>query len=364
MPTYIRYAEDFTGTNPDNLVSLEPHSLNNHPLRVAVTDHGPFFTESIAIYDAANNSPLTKGVDYTFPTISQELSLRTGKEIADAVLIRNQAVSSQIMITYQCVGGDFQNNVSNVVNMFEAFLNDNRLVDWVDGVKGKPGQFPPSPHPAWLADIYGFEPLVFELERIKQALELGNSAFFDALADWMMANIATEQEIDMGLPLKKFMSLERHLYALDKFNYNTITITPKVTTIRNGGSRWFTVKATNVPDNITYYWSIEHIDTDNDDFQALTGMVQLINGEGQFMIQAKRQLEPEDNETFRIFIRKNGPMGFKMAQTGILTLRNHDGSSSDKLIDAYTQCCLPRPGKRLTAKTNSVWRAYRHASQH
>lgn len=363
MPTeYIRYAEDLTGTNPDNLVSGEPHALSARPVRVVVTNHGPFFTESVAVYDGVSQLPLIKGTDYTFPTISQELSLRSGKEVADAILITNTSVASSVLVTYQCVGGLFQNNVSNVVGMFEDFLNDNRLIDWVEGVYGKPAEYPPGPHPHWLADIFGFEPLVFQLERIKQAIELGNSAFFEEFAQWLMRNIATEQEIDMGLPLKKFMSLERHIYALDKFNYNGIWITPKVTVIGNGSSRWFEVKANNVPDNITYYWTIEHITTTIDDFPILSGLVHLVNGLGTFRVQSTRTIEEEDNETFRVALRKNGPMGFIMAQTGILTLRRHANLNQDTILDAYINCCLPRPGKRLTAKTNSIWRSLKNAA--
>ena len=93
MPTYYRYPEDLTGVNPDNLVVGEVVVLNDRPIRVAVPKYAPFFTKSLVVVDELTQRVLIKGADYTVPIINQEASLRTGEEIADAVLIENKDVS-------------------------------------------------------------------------------------------------------------------------------------------------------------------------------------------------------------------------------------------------------------------------------
>ena len=124
MSAYYRYPEDPTGVNPDNLVSGEIHQLSNRPIRVAVPKYAPFFTDSLIVYDGLTQQPLVRGQDYKIPTISREATLRFGKEIADAILIENSNVSDEIRITYQVLGGVHQNNIDNIVNIYEQFVND------------------------------------------------------------------------------------------------------------------------------------------------------------------------------------------------------------------------------------------------
>lgn len=196
MP-YYRYAEDLTGVNPDNLVVGEVITLTNNPIRVAISKYAPFYVDSLVLYDNVNQRPLTKGVDYRVPMIVREATLQTGMEVADCVLIENSAVSSSIRFTAQVLGGDWQNNISNIAAIYESFLNDNRSVDWSTGIYGKPDGFPPSAHPTWLADIFGFGPFVAELERIAKAIELTNTPAFEALVDWFRTqNAAFQTQID------------------------------------------------------------------------------------------------------------------------------------------------------------------------
>lgn len=356
MPVYQRYPEDPTGVNPDNFISGEVHTLSDRPIRVIVPRYAPFFVKSVIIYDGLTMQPLIKGSDYRIPTISQELSLKYGEAIADAILIENPSVSSDVRISYQAVGGDYQNNIDNIVNIYEALMNDVRLVDWETGVYGKPAQYPPTLHPHWLSDISGFEPLVFEMERIAQAIMLGNTPAFDMILAAIRAMAVSEAEIDLGAPVAKFMTQERLLYALDKYNYNSMTITPVSAKLLNGRSQWFEVKCTNVPDQVTYYWTIAHEGTDQADFEANSGLVTLVNGVGRFMVQSVKDRHAEDEEYFRVQVRRSGILGLVMATSRVMTLLAHRAIGDSGILEALRISCMNSPRLGMTAKTHGIQR--------
>lgn len=359
MSVYIRYALDPTGVNPDNFVSGELHTLNDLPVRVIVPRYGPFFTEGLVVYDHLSQRALIKGADYRIPVISQEATLRHGKEIADAILIENQAVASQVRISYQTLGGDYQNNISNIVAIYEAVINDSRNIDWATGVYGKPNAYPPGPHPHWLSDIYGFEPLTFQLERIAQAILLGNAPGFEMIFQSLKNASATKQEIEEGQPLPKWITLETLIHALDKYNFNTITITPNQATIRNAESVWYDVAATNIPESQNWYWTILHQTTTPADFVMNSGILNMQRGKGRFMIQSARNLQKEDNEIFRIQIRRNSTTGMVLMTSPPMTMQRHTAFAQDSLLPAFVNPIIATPRLRRTAKVYaanmSIW---------
>ena len=99
-----RYELDTTGQNRSNLVEGEIHTLSSRDLRAAAPRHGPYFKESMIVYDNVKNTPLKLNVDYVCTELMKEATLRIGKEICCIVLIINKEVSSQIRLTYQAVG--------------------------------------------------------------------------------------------------------------------------------------------------------------------------------------------------------------------------------------------------------------------
>ncbi len=362
MTVYRRYAEDPTGSNPDNLVSEERISLNDRVIRVAVPKYGPFFTESLVVYDGLTQRRLEKGLDYRVPTIARDATLKFGLEVADALLIENTDVASQIIVTYQAVGGLFQNNIDNLANMYEAWLNDDRKIDWLTGIMGKPSEYPPSPHPHWLTEVFGFETMNYHLERIAQAIQLGDSPAFQALLDALESRFASYQEMDIGKPVKKIVTLERLLDVVDKYNFNTVTMKPSASLIPNGGTIWWDVAATNVPDQVTWYWTIQHIGTDHADFVANSGVLPMSNGTGRFMIQATRTFDREEAETFRVQLRRNGPDGQVIATSRLMTSAAHLARYFDRILDALKVQRIHTPQLRLTPKTYSVARSYANAT--
>lgn len=331
-----RYAEDPTGLNPDNLVSGEIHVLSDRPVRAVVPKYGMFFTKSLRLYDHGTMMPLVKGQDYTVPVINQEASLRFAEEIADVILITNTDVSSKVILTYQVLGGPYQNNISNIVEIYETWLNDKRGVDWISGVFGKPAEYPVGLHPHHLEDLFGFESVNFMLERIAQAITMGNTAAFDDLIGSLNRREVAESEIDISEPVSKFMTLRRLMYALDKFNFNTITLTPDRYLTRRDIDLGFEMKATNMPSDPQLYWTIEHITTDNTDFLITSGTVKPLNGVARFSVKGKAATQPIENRKFRIHVRKDSPTGYILVSSYPIELRGRVAQRMRTLFDTMT----------------------------
>lgn len=369
MPdVYQRYPLDTTGTNPDNFISAEEHQLENLQFRFVIPKHGPFYSESVVVMDAVTNQPLIKTSDdivgqYTIPVISQEATLKMGLEVADAILITDRTVASRVYVSYQTVGGYFQKNTDNIVNIFNAYLNDNRRVDWVTGLYGKPTEFPPSTHAHSLMDVFGFETMTFMLERINQAILLGNTPAFQMILDAIMDLRATREDVDNGIITDKIVSLEVLQHATQRYNFNNITLTPMEAFCGNGGVTTIRVRTTDAPTRDRLYWTIEHVTTRDEDFVLSSGSFEVYRNEGTFQIQTALNLYPEGDDRFRIQLRRGGPDRYVVMTSYEFTIPAHTSLYRDRILDAYRVPTLSTPRLAKTALTNSVNRGVWHAKQ-
>lgn len=189
-PSIVRFDYDSTGVNPDNLVSNEIHALTDHFVRAFSPTYGPFFADSVVLFDNANDRQLVRGVDYSITELNQDITLRLGKEVSSVILVLNASVSNAVRMTYQVVGGLYQNQADAIANMYQALLQDNRPIEWAN-VLGKPLSFPPTLHLHNLQDVYGFEPVVNAIERIRSAIILSDVPAFEALVDWVVSQVST-----------------------------------------------------------------------------------------------------------------------------------------------------------------------------
>lgn len=208
-PLILKYPFDYTGVDPNNLVTGEPHEMVRRKVRAVATNHGPFFTQGLKVYDALNPSkPLQPGSpedggQYVAAELYAEASKRTGKEVCAIIVITDQNVSDNIVIDYQVVGGEFSSSVSVIAELIKTLDLDDRPVKWAD-VLGKPNAFTPAHHLHDLGDIYGFEYVVDALERVRQAILMGDVASHDEIYRYidhyfneLDAKIAaTQQQLD------------------------------------------------------------------------------------------------------------------------------------------------------------------------
>ena len=347
----FRYPLDPSGINPDNAVVGEVHELHIRQIRAVAPTHGPFFTQGLVVYDHATNRLLIRGTDYQCVELLQEATVKYGKEIAQLILILDQTVSNEVRISYQVLGGLYQNNAEGIVNMYETAMLDQRPVDWVN-VLNKPYNYPPTLHNHLIQDVYGFEYLVVALERIRNAIILSDVPAFEALIAWVKGrtlDTASFADVDSGLPVDKVVTLEKLIYAMDKFNFNSITVTPDKNQVKIGGNVAFKVDVTNMPDNAPLFWTIEHINTVDNDFNSLSGNISIACLSGQFNVSIAGFTEEEAAEQFRVVIRKNSVDGPVLTKSCIITIKafsifDVEEAQHANSIEAYiNSCCLYNP---------------------
>lgn len=324
-----RYPLDPTGVNPDNAVIGEEHSLTVGSMyRALAPKYGPYFTDSLVIFDKATNQRLVRNTHYSCVELLQEATLKYGKEINQLILITDQNVSNTVSVDYQSLGGNYIYDASAIVNMYETAMNDQRDVDWAN-VNNKPFEFTPTLHNHLLRDVYGWEYMVIALERIRNAIVLSDVPEFEALIEWVKQRVkssATLADIDAGLPVDKFMTYEGFLYALDKHNFNTYNLEPNKTTIQQGTSVSFVLTSTNVPTGSVFYWTLEHINTDDTKFGGTSGIVNITNNRATFSVPVapidRLHIVPEGQ--FRVVVRRNGINGPIQVKSQVLTLPAFD----------------------------------------
>lgn len=343
MDQPYKYAEDITGQNPDNLVSGEEIALSQKAVRVAKFRYGPVFVDSIRLFDKATMQPLTKDEHYRIPWISHELSLKCAQEIAHSVLITDPSVSGELIASYQAFGGSSMPLSQEIMDAYEILLNDNRSVDWTTGVFGKPNAYPPSAHPTFFGDIFGWNALAFQFERLSQAITLGNTPAFEQILKAYISHAASIEQMETGEDLDKLVSLRGLLHIKDKYHFNTMKIAADTYRLRDGGSLWVDIEANFAKHGQIYYWRVEPITASLNDFVTRHGMVRLNHGKARFFVQLARNEEAEENETFEVSVRLGSPDGVEVIRTDTITIRRHGLRSEVTILDAMQSPCLLRP---------------------
>ena len=321
MPNPIfRYPLDLTGVNSNNLVVNELHNLPALSKRAVLPVYAPYFSESLMVRDQANASVLIRGTHYECLQLVEEASIKTGKEICEVILILDPAVSNQVSITYQTIGGLYQRTSDAIVDMYNTVINDNRPVDWVN-VLNKPVAYPPSLHNHLFRDVVGFEPLIVELERVKNAITLSNVPAIEAIIDWYSKRAVKE----------------------------VIMIKPSRFTLSRGSSITVNLEAVNMEAPYDYYWTVEHINTINDDFVATSGLVNLKTGFNSFNLLTRIPLLDQVENEFKINIRRSSVTGPIIFTSGVITLRKF--KVVDYLDLLFYPKCIYSPGLEISPET-------------
>ncbi len=203
LQTPYRYPLDPTGVDPSNLVVDELHTLPNLTVRCLAPTYGGFYTEGVIVRDYISGRELVYDVDYKFGEILELPSDRYCKEICAYIVIYNTQVS-KITITYQALGGNYSYSMESIVEMLNSLDLGNRPVEW-GLIVGKPIDFPPTSHMHPSSDIYGMEYVVHSLERVRQAIMMGDVASHDEIYAYIDR---TGVEFDA-----KILVLRNELYA-------------------------------------------------------------------------------------------------------------------------------------------------------
>lgn len=321
MTTYsaINLELDVSGQNPDNLILDEPHSLSSRPTRSIAPDHGAFFADSFVLRSGSSIWGV-RGQDYQIVELHQEATLRFGREICSVVLVLNQSVPSDVTISYQALGGPYANNDKSIANLYQSVINDNRPIDW-GNVFDKPSEFTPTIHRHLLDDVYGFEPIVDYLERIKRAITLGQTDVVLSVIDRTLSNFGCK-ELPKVLPSTKMVQYDALLYFLSRRKIlNDIWVESTCCEWRKGTEGAIRVDTSGYPVGTTLYWEFYSPDgpvalfaSKNKAFVTTGGIMEIriyvpaetYTANTNLYIGIKEDLSDEDYKavTYRITIRE------------------------------------------------------------
>lgn len=243
---------DLTGTNINNRTIDEPHSLSDRPTRSIAPKKGPFFGNSLVVKD--NGVTLTRGVDYQLVELHQEATLKSGKEVCSVILIINKNVSRNVTISYQAIGGYYTYSDEPISRLYESVISDNRPIDWSTGVFNKPTEFNPKIHRHLLDDIYGFEPIVDYLERIKRAITLGQTSIVLEIVNSLLSKFKCG-ELPKALPSNKLIQYDALLYFLSRRKIlNNIWVDKTACTWVKGQTGFIEIDTSGYPIGTNLYW--------------------------------------------------------------------------------------------------------------
>lgn len=205
VPPIIQYPLDLDGTSPTNKIVGERRDITTNNARVFVPKAGPFYTNSFTIINVETGLALKPVDDYVLAQPFSQAALRSGKDVQCAVVLKTQAPIS-VEMSYQVVGGEYSWNLSALADLIEQLDLDERPIKWGD-IIGRPTAYPPAPHIHDIGDTYGWEYVVWQLERITNAIMVGDEASHDELRqqmqmirDQLQLNIdAVDDKIDAHL---------------------------------------------------------------------------------------------------------------------------------------------------------------------
>ncbi len=247
----IRLELDPTGLNINNRIKDEPHVLSDRPTRSIAPNYGAFFATSLVVKDGTYE--LVRGQDYQIVELHQEATLTYGKEISTVILVINSNISTNVTIDYQALGGHYARSDESIARLYQTVISDNRPVDWTN-VFNKPTEFTPTIHRHLLDDVYGFEPIVDYLERIKRAITLGQTQVVMEIVNGLMSTFDRSQ-LAQVIPTTNAIQHDALLYVLSRNGVlSDISVDVDQDQFIKGQVARFFVNTSAYPEGTTFYW--------------------------------------------------------------------------------------------------------------
>jgi len=179
LPKIVQYPLDLSATSPTNTIVGEERDILTNSARAFVPAGGSFYAETFKIINADTGETLRPVDDYLLAQPHAQAALRSGRDVQSVVLLKVQA-PIRVSYDYQVVGGEYSWNLDALIELINELNLDERPVKW-GSIVGRPLSYPPAPHIHDIGDTYGWEFVVWELERIAQAILVGDEASHDEL---------------------------------------------------------------------------------------------------------------------------------------------------------------------------------------
>lgn len=193
MPTRkVLLKEDRTGLDPDNFIQNENKDIGVGRNRLLVTQYGAFFTESFVLFDMDDN--IIDRAKYGFYEMYQEATRNSGKEVCNAVIVKDETVPQLVKFSYHAYGGKFSANAELLVEWVDEKLATTvDPITWDDLVE-KPKEFEPAFHHHLWKEVYSFDHIRTPLKNIENAIRLDTTFFFDSLIAQIKQKLKEAQE--------------------------------------------------------------------------------------------------------------------------------------------------------------------------
>lgn len=178
----VRYEFDKSGRNPNNLVSNEQHTTTQRIRKIIVPHYGHFYNDSVILTDLTSGQEVPRS-DYFFEDPSEVIALKTGLAASMVIVVTNSQLGNRFAVTYQAVGGEYTGaNVNLLKQKLDNLSHDNRPVEW-ENIRNKPTTFNPADHRHPIYQTFGYESLIYIIERYIRAVLVGDEASHDVIWD-------------------------------------------------------------------------------------------------------------------------------------------------------------------------------------
>lgn len=164
-----RYPLDLTGKSSTNLVVGETHTLDiDTDDRLIVPRYTAYFDESLIVKQ--NGNPLVLNKDYAYSLFWQEATHRLGLGVSLAIEIINKDLFGELELSYQVVGGEYQDDREAVLSTLSRFTTTSKRKTYWEDVQNIPEAFVPTRHLHHVDDIYGMGDVCAILNEILNAI--------------------------------------------------------------------------------------------------------------------------------------------------------------------------------------------------
>lgn len=174
----MQFELDTTGISPSNRIIEEVHNVSPP---TQLTDANffiprvtPFFEERLEV--KLGNRVLVKNVDYILVLYYEAASAHFTRELYAGIMMVNRAFTGTVKVSYQVLGGEFQNND---YGLLERAVRNQGKIRWVnyDTLINLPSGFPPAYHTHDIeTDLVNMGSVVTAVEKIAIALGTGNGS--------------------------------------------------------------------------------------------------------------------------------------------------------------------------------------------
>lgn len=167
------YPEDLNGTNPANLITNEPQTLQSpgpYDFYFIIPKAAPFFVDSLRVVNAATGQPYVEGTDYQIGHQFVEAMASIGRPIAGSIRFMRPTIVGQVLLTYRTLGGPWGFSDQDILRELANKLVNPLIRSWGD-IAPLPYSFPPLPHNQKIDTLIGSVQINASINRIADVLE-------------------------------------------------------------------------------------------------------------------------------------------------------------------------------------------------